>query len=111
MGGGALLILLLIAVGRFDDLSDNVLGCYAGIAFAVAVKWELRRCAWFWTTIGIVAAFHVPFILLARLPAHLTSTASFGITLIAFPDIFVVVLIVDVVGRLVKRYKRASQRR
>jgi len=112
VGGSLLLMLLLIAVGRFDDLGDSVLGCACGIGFAIAVKWELKRCAWFWTTIGIVTALNVPFILLVHLPTQLTSGPSIGpILLITLPDFFVVLLIVDVVGRLVKRYERASQRR
>jgi hypothetical protein len=34
------------------------------IAFAVAMRWQLRRHAWFWITMMVIAALHVTLILL-----------------------------------------------
>lgn len=41
------------------DLALPVLGSVATIGFLVFIKWRLRRHAWFWAAILIIAALHV----------------------------------------------------
>jgi hypothetical protein len=40
-----------------------ILNCIAVLAFAIEIKWNLRRRFWFWTVIAILAALHIPLIL------------------------------------------------
>ena len=68
------LIVCIIIVGTpsaavFDhfgrlDLYLPVANSIGVLGFLVALKWNLRRHAWFWITMSIIAALHVPLILL-----------------------------------------------
>ena len=50
--------------GRFDLALPSL--CSIGmIGFAIAVKWKLRRRAWFWITVAIIVALHALLILSA----------------------------------------------
>jgi uncharacterized membrane protein (DUF485 family) len=40
-----------------------VLNCIVTLGFLIAVKWNLRQHAWFWITMIVMAALHVPLIL------------------------------------------------
>src|SRR6266700_7473154 len=48
--------------GRLD-LMLPTWNSIAVLGLAIAVKWKLRRQVWFWITIAILAALHVPLIL------------------------------------------------
>jgi len=48
--------------GRFD-LALPTLNCVAMLGCTAALKWKLRWNAWFWITMAILAALHVPLIL------------------------------------------------
>jgi UDP-N-acetylmuramyl pentapeptide phosphotransferase/UDP-N-acetylglucosamine-1-phosphate transferase len=71
------------------------------IAFAVAIRWEFRRRAWFWVTMVLVAALHVPLILLVPW------TAKWVPAVVAIPfclaDLYLMLAILSVVGKLVER--------
>lgn len=60
---------------------DIVLGM---ILLAIKLQWRLRRFAWFWATIGIILALHIPLLLIVRWPDTRTPTIvysmPFGIT-------------------------------
>ena len=106
--GGLAILLVLLAVGKFE-LADMALGCFAGIICSVAIKWKFRGCSWFWITIAIVAALHIPIVMLVRFPEAWESGPAIGpIFLVALPDVFVMLTIVDIVARLVTR--RAHQK-
>ena len=63
MFGTALLAIPFVYWGRFDlALPSFVLA--AMIAVAIAMRWKLRRHAWFWITTAFLAALHLPLILL-----------------------------------------------
>lgn len=60
---------------------DIVLGM---ILLAIKLQWRLRKFAWFWVTIGIILALHIPLLLIVRWPDTKTPTivysVPFGIT-------------------------------
>ena len=56
------IVFLLNHLGRLD-LALPILGSVTAIGFVVVLKWRLRQQAWFWITIVLVAAAHVPLIM------------------------------------------------
>lgn len=73
--------------------------------FTIAVKWHLRRSAWFWVVMGALAALHVPLILFLPWSKLIPSTGPSGpaMTLMTTADLIVMLSILDVVARVVKR--------
>jgi hypothetical protein len=53
---------LLDQSGRFN-LALPVLNSIGMLGFLILVKWNLRRHVWFWMTMIVMAALHVPLIL------------------------------------------------
>jgi len=49
-----------------------------GIVFAIKLRWALRKHVWFWATIVLVLALHVPLVLIARWPHGSTPTIVYG---------------------------------
>jgi len=37
---------------------------------AIKLRWELRGYAWFWVTIGLIVALHIPFLSIIHWPHH-----------------------------------------
>ena len=48
--------------GRLDIALPTLISI-GTLGFAVAIKWKLKRRVWFWITIIIIVALHVPLIL------------------------------------------------
>jgi hypothetical protein len=59
--------LLFIYLGK-DDIGRTASFCLGMILFAVAIRWELRKHAWFWAVMVVVLAIHVPLIVSYRWP-------------------------------------------
>jgi hypothetical protein len=101
--------MLCVAIGSlstiwlFDRLGSlslflPALNGTAVLAFAVAVKWKLRRHIWFWVTIVVVVALHIATLLLVPwtsrwFPAVVWAGA-------ASLDFCVILVVIDAVGRL-----------
>ena len=85
---------------HFSKLSSALptLNCIAVLCFAIATKWKLRRGAWFWFTMAIIAALHIPLILF--LPWTARWVPAFAIAAIDSVDLIVILAILSVVGRL-----------
>jgi len=60
--GTILLALMFVSVGRFD-LARPTMVSAAMVSLAITMRWKLRTHRWFWITIIILAALHVPLIL------------------------------------------------
>ncbi len=73
----------------------------AVFGFLIALKWNLRRCAWFWVTIVILAALHVPLIL--SIPWTSQWVPALVIAVIDSVDFCLMLWIVSIVGRLAER--------
>jgi hypothetical protein len=103
---GALLIGLLFnylgkaALERPTGLSIVV------VAFAVAMKWELRWRIWFWVTTAVFMALHVLLILLIAWPTGwIPAIVMFPIGL---ADLYAMLAILSIVGKLVERPKTSE---
>lgn len=56
-------VVLLDHFGKID-LALPILNSIAVFIFLITIKWKLRRFAWFWAIVLIMAGLHVPLILL-----------------------------------------------
>lgn len=97
--GALVLGLLFVYFGRFD-LARPTLFSVAMVAIAIAMRWKLRRHPWFWGTITILAALHVPLILFVPwttkwVPALLI--IPFGLA-----DLSVMLWVLSVVGKFME---------
>jgi hypothetical protein len=81
------------------ELALPVLNSIAVLGFAVAVKRHLRRHAWFWITMTILAALHIPLILFV--PWTTRWVPAFMIAVIDSADLVVMLAILAVVRRFV----------
>jgi hypothetical protein len=82
--------------GRFN-LALPTMNCVGMLVFAVAVKWKLRRHAWFWDTMALLAALHVPLILFV--PWTTKWVPALAIAAIDSADFCVILAILSVVGK------------
>ncbi len=69
------------------------------VAVAITLRWKLRRHLWFWITVTILAALHLPLILFIPwttkwIPAVVI--APFGIA-----DLYVMLWVLSAVGKFV----------
>ncbi len=96
MAACALLELLLLRLGRFD-LGLPALNSIAVVGFTISLNRNLRRHAWFWGTMGILAALHVPLILFV--PWTTKWVPALAIAAIDSVDLIVMLVVLAVVGR------------
>jgi hypothetical protein len=82
------------------------LNCAGMLGFAIAVKWKLRRRAWFWITMTVLAALHVPLILFV--PWTTKWVPAIAIAAIDSGDLIAMLAILSVVGKFVERPKTSS---
>lgn len=48
-------------------------------ALAVKLRWKLRKHAWFWATILLILALHVPFLFIVRWPESNVPTIAYSL--------------------------------
>jgi hypothetical protein len=51
------------------------------VAIAIRLRWKLRRHAWFWVTIALILALHIPLLFLVRWPQTNIPTIAFSLPL------------------------------
>jgi peptidoglycan/LPS O-acetylase OafA/YrhL len=51
------------------------------IIFAIKLRWKLRKHIWFWATIVLILALHVPLFYLVRWPQGKTPTIAYSMPL------------------------------
>lgn len=78
------------------------------LGFTTAVKWELRTSSWFWITMTILAALHLPLILL--LPWTSGWIPAPAIAAVASADFVVMLAIVDVLAKFMTAPTRSRRR-
>jgi len=59
--------LFFIYIGK-TDMGLTVFIVLGMILFAIKIHWNLRRYVWFWVTIAVILALHVPLFYLVRWP-------------------------------------------
>jgi hypothetical protein len=101
---GALCVILsalpvLFLFDHFGKLATArpTLASAAIVAVAIAMRWKLRRHAWFWGTMIFLAALHVPLILVVP-----WTTKWFPVLVIipmGYADLYVMLSVVSQVGK------------
>jgi hypothetical protein len=86
------------------DLFLPVLNSIGMFGFLIALKWNLRRRAWFWITMVTVAALHVPIILLIPWPTEWVPARAFAG--LATVDLLLILAILWVVEKFVEGPRR-----
>ena len=103
--GSALTAWLFDHFGRLN-LGLPTLVSIAILAFAIRVKWGLRRRVWFWVTMTVIAALHVLLILSVRWTTKwVPAVVSAGI---GIADFYVMFAILSVVGKFVDKPKTSE---
>lgn len=51
------------------------------VMVAIKLRWKLRRHAWFWATIALILALHIPFLFIVRWPQTKIPTIAFSLPL------------------------------
>src|SRR5579859_2347268 len=95
MGVCGLIMWALVDLGR-RDLALPTLNSVAVVGFTIALKRDLGRHVWFWITIGILAALHVPLVLFV--PWTTKWFPALAIAAIDSADFIVMLAIIDLVG-------------
>jgi hypothetical protein len=102
IGGTIAFVLLFVRFGRFD-LARPTLFSGSMIAFAIAVRWELRRRVWFWITMIVITAIHVPLILFV--PWTTKWVPAIVITPVIAVDLYAMLAILSFVEKFAERPK------
>jgi hypothetical protein len=105
--GSALSAALFDHFGRLD-LVLPVLNSIATLGFLVALKWKLRRCAWFWITMSVIAALHLPLILF--IPWTTKWVPALAIAAIDSADFCLILAILSTVGKFIEGSETAERR-
>src|SRR5215510_3108319 len=79
------------------NLTLPIVNCVGVLGFAIAVKWRLRQRVWFWGTITILAALHVPLILIVPWSTKWVPAAAFAA--INSADLIVMLAILALVSK------------
>jgi hypothetical protein len=77
------------------------------LGLVILFKWRLRRHAWFWTTMIVIAALHVPLILFG--PWTTRWIPALAIAVIASSDFCLILWILLLVGKLMGAGSKASE--
>jgi hypothetical protein len=78
----------------------------AVFGFLIALKWKLRRFAWFWITMIILAAFHVPLVLFV--PWTTKWIPALMIAVIDSVDFCLMLWIISIVGKFMEEPKPSN---
>lgn len=68
---------LFIYLGR-AEMGFTVSLVLGMILLAIKFQWKLRRYVWFWATLAIVLALHIPLFLIVRWPDSKTPTIAYS---------------------------------
>ena len=98
--GTALFGLLFVHFERLD-LARPALISLAMVALATFMRWRLRRHAWFWMTMILLAALHIPLILFV--PWTTRWIPAFVIAPVGIADLYLMLWILSVIGKVMER--------
>ena len=98
--GGLPIAWLFDHFGRSNLALPTLIGV-GMLGLIAAIKWKLRRRAWFWITMTVIAALHILLILLVPWPTKWVPAAVFaGFSSV---DLYGMLAIIDVVGKFLER--------
>ena len=92
--------------GRLN-IALPILNVVAVLGFMFVLKWRLRRHAWFWITMTVIVALHVPLILFV--PWGTRWVPALAIAAIDSLDFCLILWILSFVGNLMKGSKTARR--
>jgi hypothetical protein len=97
---GSMPIYLLFDRAGISTLGFPTLVSVIVVVFAVIVKWNLKQFVWFWITVTLLAALHVPLLLFVPwgtqwIPGPIAAV-------VGIVDLIVMLTVLDVVARLAK---------
>jgi hypothetical protein len=81
MGALVLPVLFLFAYLGKLEMGFTVSIVLLVTMIAIKLRWNLRRHAWFWGTVALILALHIPFLSLVQLPQTNVPTLVFAIPL------------------------------
>jgi hypothetical protein len=99
---GAPTTFLFALYGRLD-LALPLMVIIGVLGLVILFKWKLRRHAWFWIAMLVIAALHVPLILFV--PWTTRWVPALAITVIASADFCLILWIISIIGKVVERSK------
>ena len=107
LGIGSFLIAWLFdRIGRFDLVRPTVFSmAMVGVAFAM--RWKLRRHVWFWITMSVIVALHVPLILFV--PGNTKWVPAIVIIPIGIADLYAILATLSVVGKFIESPKTSGK--
>jgi hypothetical protein len=94
--GTALLAFLFLSIGRFE-LARPAMVSVAMVGLAITMRWKLRKHVWFWITMTILAALHVPLILFV--PWTTRWIPAILIAPIGIADLYAMLWVISVVAK------------
>jgi hypothetical protein len=97
---GSLPVYLLFVYFRRFDLARPTVFSVAIVVIAIAMRWKLRQHVWFWGTMIIFAALHVPLILFV--PWTTKWVPALVIIPIGFADLYMMLWVLSVVGKFME---------
>lgn len=100
MGGCGAVAWALYRHGRLE-LALPLLNCLAVLGFAIVVKRDLRRQAWFWAAMAVLAALHGVAVL--YIPWGDKWVPAVAIAVIDSMDLIIIFAILDAIGSYISR--------
>lgn len=104
--GSILLGLVFVHFGKLA-LARPTLYSAGMVGIAIAMRWKLRRHVWFWITMTVIAALHVPLILFV--PWTTKWVPAIVVIPIGLADLYAMLAILSVVGKFVERRKTSEE--
>lgn len=102
---GTIILGLFFVYFRRFDLARPSLISVAMVVLALAMRWKLRQHLWFWVTMGVLTALHIPLILF--IPWTTKWVPAFLIAPVGIADLYAMLWVVSVVGN--RRKSRGSE--
>lgn len=81
-------LVLFLCFGKVD-LGLTVFIVLGMILLAVKIRWSLRKHVWFWATIVLILALHVPLFFIVRWPQGKTPTIAYTLPF-GIADFFII---------------------
>jgi hypothetical protein len=94
--GGLPVLILFDHFGKFN-LARPTLTSAVILVIAIALRWKLKGHVWFWITMIVLAALHVPLLLLV--PWTTRWVPAFMIIPIGMADLYLMLWVLSLVGK------------
>jgi len=77
------------------------------VTITIAMRWRLKRHVWFWITVIVLAALHVPLILFV--PWTTKWVPALAIIPIGIADLYIMLWVLSIIGKLMERQEVAEK--